>query len=207
MPGLGGILLQLAAEPRDVGVDRPPADRRTTSPHLAEQLRARSDRPAAPHECQQEPELGAGDSHRLAFAQHRLSGRLQEDTSKSNGSGQSGCGARLQTAGLPEQLLHPGDQLPHHRGIRGAGAIEVGGSAMSVRLWGHWRRYLELVDDGPALGISVRLMSVAGLILQRSSIGLVPGLVLVVYDEDSRNASIVGGRRRKLGSARSAVRL
>ena len=114
MPRPGGILLQLAAEPRDVGVDRSPADRRTGSPHLAQQIRPGGDGSTPSHECQQEPELGAGDSHRLAFAQHRLSGGLQEDSSKSNGSGQSGCGPCRQTTGLPQQLLDSGYQLAHH---------------------------------------------------------------------------------------------
>ena len=89
-----------------------------------------------------------------------------------------------------------------------AGTIEVGWTGVSgIRLWGHWRSYLELVDDGPSLGISARLIGAAGLILHRSSIGLMSRLVLVIYDEDSRNTSIVGGRRGKRPQPGAAVRL
>ena len=57
----------------------------------------------------------SGNPHRLAFAKHGLSGGFQHHAAKSNGAGQSSRGARGKTAGPAQQLLHSGDQLPHHR--------------------------------------------------------------------------------------------
>lgn len=194
MAGFSWIFLQLSAQPGNVSVDRSAAHRSAGPPDLPQELQPRGNGSAASHERQQEPELGTGYPHRLAAAQDRLGGWLQENASETDCPGQTGGGPGRQPPGLLKQLLYSCDQLTHHGGIRVSGSVEVCRTSSAVtRLSGLRCGDLKLVDDRPGIGANAWAFSRE--LRRPCKIRFDSGFVLVVNDENSRNASIVGGRR------------
>ncbi len=184
-----------------------PADGGAGSPHLAQELHAGCDRTTAPHKCEEEAELRTRDSHRLSSAQDRLRRRLQEDAPEANRSSESGRSTRGQTASSSKQLFHPGDQLAYDGSVRVSGTIQFV-EADDVCFGGlDWKRggYLKLMDDRACLcGRFERFNRTR---LRRGSRGIrfVSCLILIVDDEDSRNASIVNAQPKAQGAGASCM--
>lgn len=194
MPRVGRIIFQLPAQPGDMRVHRAPADRRAGSPYLAQQLHPRCDRTASPHQREKKPELRACHPYRLSPSQHRLRGRLQEDAAEANRSSQSRSSTGGKSPGPSQQLFHSGEQLAYDRRIRVSSTIQfTSASEVRFRAWDRKRSGdLKLVNDRPCFFHRIERFDPTE--LRRGSRGLrfVSCFILIVDDEDSRNASIVG---------------
>jgi hypothetical protein len=193
VPRVGRILFQFPAQPGDMRVDRAPADCGTGSPDFAEQLHAGCDRTATPHQREKKPELCAGHAYGLSSPQHRLSGRLQKDTAKANRPSQPRSSTGWKAAGSSQQIFHSSDQLAHNRGVRVSRAVQF------IRAYAFsWERSgdLKLVNDRAGLFDRIELFDLTGLRGSSGGIRFVSCFILIVDDEDSRNASIVGAARR-----------
>jgi hypothetical protein len=136
-----------------MGVDRAPADRGTRSPHFPQELHARRDRTAPPHQCQQEPEFRTRHSHRLSSPQYGLSRWLEQHAAETDRSSQAGRCTRRKTTSSSQQLLHSRDELAYNRRIRVTSTIwlmrpnEVSFGALYRNRSGN----LKLMDDGAGL--------------------------------------------------------
>jgi hypothetical protein len=190
---IGGIFFQLSPQSCDVCVDSSAAYRRASTPHLAQELDPRGDGPTTPHQGQQEPELGAGDLHRLTTAKNRPCCWLQENASELDRSREATRSAGGEPASSLQQLLDPSDQLPHNRDITMSSAVAraMSRSASAIPILLRRHVYLELVNDGMDFRISLDCADVlcGGGVIEGAE--LEAGLLLVVDDENSRNASIV----------------
>jgi hypothetical protein len=198
VPRVGRILLQLSAQPGDMGVDRTAAHGGARTPYLAEQLHSRCDRSPPPHQGKEEPEFGSGHPHWLSAAEHRLSGGLQEDAAEANRSRQSGRGAGGKTASSAQQLLHSRDQLAYDRSVRVSGAIRlITTNEVCLCTCDRSRSGdLKLMYRWACLFDCTERFSRNELRRGRGCFRFVSRCVLIVDDEDSRNASIVGAVRR-----------
>jgi hypothetical protein len=183
-----------------MGVHSAPADGGAGPPHLTQELHAGCDRTTAAHQCEQESELGARHTDRLSSAQHRLRRRLQEDAPEANRSSESGGSTGGQTTSSSKQLFYSGDQLADDGRVRMSGAIQFM-RAKEVGFGGfYWKRrgYLELMNDRPCLRDGIERFNRTR--LRRAGFRFVSRLILIVDDEDSRNASIVGAAAEGPGS-------
>ena len=122
-------------------------------------------------------------SHRLTSAQNRLGRRFEQHTAEPDRPGQTGCGPGREPTGLPEQLFHSRDQLANDGCIPGPGGVEIVRYGMILlSIGGHRCGKLELVY------LLVRTLAVRP---HRLSVAF------IVDDENSRNASDVGGDSRQ----------
>jgi hypothetical protein len=191
---IGRILFQLPAQPGDMRVDRSPADGCTGPPYFAEQLHSRRDRSAPPHQGKEEPEFSSGHAYRLSTPQYRLSGGLEQNASEADRAREPRCGTGRKTASPSQQLFHTREQLTDDRGILVSGAIqlmraeEVCFSACDRKRSGN----LELVYDRPNLCDSIERLIGADIPRGGGRHRFEFRFILIVDDEDSRNASLVG---------------
>jgi hypothetical protein len=202
VPRVGRIIFQLPAQPGDVGIHGAPADCGAGPPHLTEQLHARCDRTAAPHQSEKKPELGAGYAHRLPSPQHRLGSRLQEDAAEANRSSQSRGGTGGKAASSSQQLFHSSDQLAYDRGVRVSGTVQfTGANEICLRaFYGKRSGDLKLVNDGPGFFDRIERFNLTKLRQGSGGSRLISCFILIVDDEDSRNASIVDAAAEDRGS-------
>jgi hypothetical protein len=185
-----------------MSVHGPPADGGAGSPHLTQELHAGCDRTTAPHQREQEAELGTRHAHRLSSAKYRLRRRLQEDAPEANRSSQAGRSTGGQTPSSPKELFHPGDQLAYDGRVRVSGTIQFVG-ADDVCFGGfEWKRsgYLKLMDDRACLWGRIERFNRTRLRRGSRGIRFVSCLILIVDDEDSRKASIVSAAAEGPGS-------
>jgi hypothetical protein len=122
-----------------------------------------------------------------------LGGRFQEDTSKANCSSQSRGSTGGKAAGSSQQLLDSGDQFADDGGIRVSCTVQfTKTNEIRFRAFnGERSGDLKLVNDRPCFFNCVVRFGLTELRCGSGRIRLVSRFVLIVDDEDSRNASIV----------------
>ena len=170
-------------------VDRSAAHRSTGAPDLLQQLDPGGDGSTPSHQRQQQPELGTCDLDRLTAPKNRPGCGLYENASELDGAREAGCSTGGQPACPLQQLLDPGNQLPHNRGIAMSGSVALSEGAVTLSVFQRRHFHLELVHHGPDLWLSLAGGDVScGVVIQRA-IDLKARLFLVIDDENSRNAS------------------
>jgi len=193
VPRVGRIIFQLPAQPGDMCIDGPPADCGAGSPYFAKQLHPGCDRTASPHQREKKPELRAGHSYRLSSPQYRLGSGLQKNAAEANGSRESRGSTGGKTAGSSQQLLHSRDQFAYDRGVGVSGTILFIPEHEIFRAFDRKRSGdLKLVNDRPGFFDRIKRFDLTELRCGCGRMWFVSRFVLIVDDEDSRNASIVG---------------
>jgi hypothetical protein len=202
VPRVGRIIFQLPSQPGDVRVDRAPAHCGASPPYLAKQFHAGSDCTASPHQREKEAELRTRHSYRFSIPQHRLGSGLQEDAAEANRSSQSCGGTGGKATGSSQQLLHSRDQLAYDRRVRVSGTVQfTRANEICVRAFDRkWSGDLKLMNDRPCFFVRIERFGLTELRCGSARMRLVSRFVLIVDDEDSRNASIVGAPAECPGS-------
>ena len=138
----------------------------------------------------------------MSIPQHRLGSRLQEDAAEANRSSQSRGSAGGKAAGSSQQLLHSRDQLTYDRRVRVSGTVQLTRpNEICVRAFDRkWSGDLKLMYDRPCLFVRIERFGLTELRCGSARMRLVSRFVLIVDDEDSRNASIVGAPAECPGS-------
>jgi hypothetical protein len=173
-------------------VNRSAAHRSTSAPDLLQQLDPGGDGSAPPHQGEQQPEFGTCDLDRLTPPKNGAGCRLYQNVSELDGAREAGCSTCRQPACPLQQLLDPGNQLPHNRGIAMSSSVALTERVVGISVLQGRHVYLELVHHWPDLRLSLARADVScGVVIQRT-IELKARLFLVVDDENSRNASSCG---------------
>ena len=183
-------------------VHRATADGGASAPDLAEQLHSRCDRSPPSHQGEEEPEFRSGHPYRLSSAQNRLSSGLQEHAAEANRSRQSRSSTGRKTASSSEQLLHSRDQLADDRRVCVTGAIQlIWTNEVSLCAWERKRsRNLKFMYDRACLFVYIERFDWTELSRDSGHVRFIFFIFLIVDDEDSRNASIVGAAADRPGS-------
>ncbi len=202
MPRVGRVIFELPAQPGDMGVDCASADCGAGSPHLAKQLHPRCDCTPASHQREKKPELRAGHAYRLSSPQNRLGGRLQKDAAEANRSSQSCSSTGGEAAGSSQQLFHSGNQLAYDRCVSVSGTVQFTGTSEICfpAFDGERSGDLKLMNDRPCFFDRIERCDPIKSRRGSRGIDLVSCFILIVDDENSRNASIVGAAAEGPGS-------
>jgi hypothetical protein len=192
MSRIGGIFFQLSPQACDMRIDRSAAHRSTSTPYLFQQLDPGGDGSTPPHQRQQQPEFGTCDLDRLTPPKNGPGCRLYQNVSELDGAREASCSTGGQPACPLQQLLDPGNQLPHNRGIAMSSSVALTERAVSLSVLQRRHVYLELVHHWPDLRLSLARADVSCSVVIQRAIELKARLFLVIDDENSRNASSCG---------------
>ena len=105
----------------------------------------------------EQPEFGVSDPHWLSVAKNGLSGRFHHHGAEANGSAPCGRRGGGELPSPLQQLLHPGDQLTHHRDVRQPGLLRLRRDADGIHQNRRRRRNLIFVDYRPSFSVGWRV--------------------------------------------------